>query len=169
MTAAERSRPEPAPAAPRRANAEPRRPYHLGVAIGVSAGVYAASLAGVTLVQIDQDRRLVADREPVSAAIDALTDHHDTMEASLASARAIYEEASTRYGVVVKDASALHAAVDRLGRRVAAIEGTTVTSGGGTFHLPAPPGKPSAGSSSGGGSAAQPPSSNGSSGASGKP
>ena len=158
------------PAPPRRTTtSEPRRPYHLGVAIGVSAGVYAASLTGVTLVQIEQDRRLIADREPVSAAIDALTDHHDAMEASLSSARAIYDEASTRYGVVVKGASALHAAVDRLGRRVAAIEGTTVTSGGGSFHLPAAPGKPSAASSSGGGSAIQPPSSNGGSGASGKP
>jgi hypothetical protein len=169
VTASERSRPESSSAAPRRATAtEPRRPYHLGVVIGVSAGIYAASLTGVTLVQIEQDRRLVADREPVSAAIDALTDHHDTMEASLASARAIYDEASARYGAVVKGASALHAAVDRLGRRVAAIEGTTVTSGG-SFRLPAAPGKPSAGSASGGGSAAQPPSSNGTSGASGKP
>lgn len=152
--------------------AESKRPYHLGVAIGVSAGVYAASLTVVTLAQIETDRALAADRRPVADAIDVLRDHHDGMEASLDAARAVYDEATTRYGVVVDKVGALHAAVDRLGRRVAAIEGTRVSGDlGGSVRLPAAPGKPSSGKSSGGGSAnpTAPPSSNGSSGASGQP
>jgi hypothetical protein len=155
-----------------RSTPEPRRPYHLGVAVGLSAGVYAAALTAVTLVQIDTDRALAADRRPVADAIEVLREHHDGMADSLTAAWGVYDEATTRYGIVVKNAGALHAAVDRLGRQVAEIEGSRApASVGGSVKLPPPPGKPSkvALSSNGSTNPAPPPASNGTSGASGKP
>ncbi len=154
---------------------EPRRPYHVGVAIGLSAGVYATSLAAVTVLQMDQDRALATDRQPVGDAISLLADHHDAMEADIAAARSVYEEASERYGLVVGDIGDLHASVKRLGRTIARIEGSSSSlSLPGLIRLPTV-GRSSSNSSSSKSSSssaskpAPPPPSNGSSGASGKP
>ena len=156
------------PAARKPSGSEQRRPYHIGVAIGLSAGVYASSLAVVTVLQIDQDERVAADRRPVGDAISLLGQHHDAMEADLQTARSVFDEASVRYGSVVSDIGELHAAVKRLGRTIVRIEGTsTDLQLPGMIHLPSVP----TGTSSKPASrpAKPPPPSNGSSGASGKP
>ena len=167
---------------PKKAQEKPaatsRRPYHLGVAIGFSAGIYATSLAAVTMLQVDQDRRVVSDREPVGDAIDLLADHHDAMEEDLAAARTVFDEASGRYASVVADIGTLHTSVKRLGRTIARIEGSSATlTLPGLISLPSVTrsasrsgGSGSSGSSSSSASKpAPPPPSNGGSGASGKP
>ena len=100
----------------------PRRPYHVGVAIGLSAGLYAGSLAAVTILQIDQDRTLIADRQPVGDAIDILVRHDDQMASSLDQAAARFEAASQSFGGVSGAVDDLHASVAQLGRTVAAID-----------------------------------------------
>ena len=53
-----------------------RIPTHLAVLVGVTAGAYAITLAGVTALQSSQDARLIADREPSQmAAAEAARDH----------------------------------------------------------------------------------------------
>ncbi|MEO8229472.1 MAG: hypothetical protein ABI628_06890 [Chloroflexota bacterium] len=167
----------PANAVARAPAIEARRPYHLGVAIGLSAGVYASSLAVVSILQIEQDGQIAADRRPVGDAISMLGVHNDAMESDLQAARSVFDEASVRYGSVVSDIGELHVAVKQLGKTIVRLEGTSTD-----FRLPSivslpsvpqgtssrPASKPgSAGSASK--PAAKPPPSNGGTGASGNP
>jgi hypothetical protein len=117
--------------AAKRPPADPRRPYHVGVALGLTAGVYATSLAAVSLLQIDRDRALIADRQPVSDAIVELGRHHDDMEARLAQAGAVYDDASARYEALANDLQAVHSDVVRLGRTLQAIDRVAVVNGSG--------------------------------------
>lgn len=77
--------------------AESKRPYHVGVALGLTAGIYAGSLAAVSMLQFGHDRGLIADRQPVSDAIELLGRNHDEMAFSLERAGGAFEDASTRY------------------------------------------------------------------------
>ena len=43
----------------RKGASEARRPYHVGVALGLSTGLYALSLAAVTTFQVAEDRALI--------------------------------------------------------------------------------------------------------------
>lgn len=85
-----------------------RRPVHLAVLVGVSTGVYATALAGVTTLQSGTDQALIADRAPVARVADAAAVGHDRLEAAV-------EEASRRYGV-------LAARYDRFGRAFGDLE-----------------------------------------------
>jgi hypothetical protein len=112
-----------APAAKRRPDESPRRPYHLGVALGLSTATYAVTLAAVTCLQVADDRALLSEREPVHDAIDLLADHHETMVRSLQTAREQYEQATTGYAALTGQVAAVHRRIDRLGRTVSALEG----------------------------------------------
>jgi hypothetical protein len=151
---------------------EARRPYHLGVALGLTAGVYAASLAGVSVLQIDHDRTLARDRQPLSDAIELLGRHHDDMASDLDHAATVFEDASTRYETMAADLQKLHADVVKLSKTLQAIDGMGAADGsglggvsvGGGVKLPS---VSKAAPKSGGGSTA--PTSNGTTGASGAP
>ena len=121
------ARPSAAPRLP----AGVRHPYHVGVAIGLTAGLYAASLAAVTLLQIDRDRTLAADRQPVRDAIILLGRHHDEMAAGLDRAGAAFAAASTRYDQVAADYQELHTALVSLGAKLKAIDALTAVDGSG--------------------------------------
>jgi hypothetical protein len=121
---------------------ETRRPYHVGVALGLTAGIYAGSLAAVSMLQFDHDRVLIADRRPVSDAIALLGRHHDEMAARLEQAGAVFGDASLRYDDLATGLQALHAdVVDLSGKlakinRLAAIDASGlggVTRSGGTL------------------------------------
>lgn len=77
---------------------EVRRPLHLPVVIGISAGVYAISLAGVTGLQSGHDVALAAAHQPATQAVALLRGAHDDLDAQLARARAAYGAAAGRYG-----------------------------------------------------------------------
>jgi len=49
-----------------------RRPIHIGALLGVSAGLYATTLAGVAILQQHADDALAADRAPALAQLDEL-------------------------------------------------------------------------------------------------
>ena len=140
--------------------AGPRRHYHIGVAIGLSAGVYAGSLAAVTMLQVDHDKGLIADRRPVGDAIALLGEHHDAMAADLELASLVYEEASRQYGAVVSGVGDLHDDVERLGKAVSRIEGSALRVPS-RIALPAVPRTPR--------TVATAPTAHGTTGASGKP
>lgn len=124
--------------------AETRRPFHLGVAMGLCAGVYAGSLTVVTVLQIDHDRALIADRAPVSDAIALLGAHNDRMATAIETAGGTFQEEAAKYDGVAQGVMDLDSVVKRLTAKVAAIKGTA-------SRLPTTLYIPTAAQSSGGG------------------
>ncbi len=100
-----------------------KRPYHVAVAIGLSTSVYAVSLAGVSILQFDHDRELIAAREPVAGAISELAARHDRLTQRLDAVRGTYERVADRYGLVTDELRRLHDRLADLHGQVAAIEG----------------------------------------------
>jgi hypothetical protein len=105
--------------------AEPRRPYHVGVAIGLCAGVYAGSLTAVTMLQVDRDRTLIRDRAPVGEAIELLARHNDRLTTEIDAAGVAFQTAADGYEGVAAGVTDLDTAVRKLTVRVAAIKGST--------------------------------------------
>jgi uncharacterized membrane protein YgcG len=101
---------------------DPKRPYHVAVAIGVTTSAYAVSLMAASTIQIQHDRALIEDREPVAAAIVVLADHHDDMASRLELARARYTEGADGYGALVARLDSLRARLRSVDKAVTAIE-----------------------------------------------
>ncbi|HEY7589439.1 MAG TPA: hypothetical protein VH723_00460 [Candidatus Limnocylindrales bacterium] len=101
---------------------EPKRPYHIGVTIGISAGMYAASLAVVSGLQFEADRDTIADRQPVVDAIAMLSAHHEDLADRLEAARTSYTDATGEFGSVAEELKAVHEGLTALARDVAALD-----------------------------------------------
>ena len=108
-------RPKPAPA-------DPKRPYHVGVAIGVTTGAYALSLLAASTLQIQHDQALIVDRQPMAAAIDVLGSTHDEMETRLEAARARYADGTDGYGALIARLDKMRNRLAKMGQTVAGIE-----------------------------------------------
>jgi hypothetical protein len=184
--AAASAKPGAAGTKPGAAGTTPKRPYHVGVAVGLTTGIYAASLLVTTRLQIDADRAVIQDRSPVEAAISALGDHHDWMDARMDDARAQYAMGATGYDQLQERLAKLDQRLARLDTVLGSVEqlsasirtglnlptarttstgssgrpvtgGSTGGTGGGTSKAPKPPAPP------------PPPPTGGSTGASGAP
>ena len=114
----------PTPRVVARAATATRRPVHVAVTVGVTAGLYAVSLAGVTALQHDTDARLAAERAPASATVEALRSAHDALDADLAGLSAGYSGAAETYRVLADRIGAHKSALTSLEKRVAAVEGS---------------------------------------------
>ena len=108
---------------PRAATAT-RRPVHVAVTVGVTAGLYAVSLAGVTALQHNTDARLAVERAPAAAAVETLRRANDALDADLAGLSSGYAGAAGTYRVVSDRIGAHESALASLGKRVAAVEGS---------------------------------------------
>ena len=108
-----------------RAATATRRPIHVAVTVGVTASLYAVSLAGVTALQHDSDARLAAERAPASAAVEALQGANDALDADLAVLSAGFSGTSDAYRAIADRIGAHESALASLGKRVAAVEGST--------------------------------------------
>ena len=107
-----------------RATTATRRPIHLAVTVGVTASLYAVSLAGVTALQHDNDGRLAAERAPAGAAVETLRSANDALDADLAALSAGFTDASASYRAIAAGIGDHEAALASLGKRVAAVEGS---------------------------------------------
>jgi hypothetical protein len=112
-----------------------RRPFHVLVAIGASAGVYAASLVAVTALQIQHDQDVIADRRPVLDAIEILGQNHGSIEQRLTRARSAFNDAIGEYGDLAHGLQGLRQGLTALDRQVAAAE--ALARQGLAFKLPA--------------------------------
>lgn len=102
---------------------EPRRPVHLAVLVGVSAGAYAAALAGVTSLQSATDARIAAERAPAQHAVDVMASGADELETSLDAATYAYTVAAGRYARLAPQLADMEASLDQLGKRVEKVTG----------------------------------------------
>ena len=106
-----------------RPRAESRRPVHLAIFVGLSAGAYAASLAGVTALQAATVQAVSDGYAPTSDAIDLLKTHHDELEARLQAATAAYNTAADTYGDVSGSLKAYEQQLQALAEQVTKIQG----------------------------------------------
>jgi hypothetical protein len=98
-----------------------RLPSHLAVLIGVSAGAYAVSLAGMTALQAGADARLRDAREPFRLAAEAVAAEHGDLEDAIESARHRYTAAATRYGMTGATITEMEGSLDELAVRAATL------------------------------------------------
>ena len=102
---------------------EPRRPLHLAVFLGLSAGAYAVGLAGVTALQAQSEEVMLADRGPTTQAIDRISAAHDLPEGRADRAAAAYARATSGYDAVGLGLVDVEARLSRLADVVGTIEG----------------------------------------------
>lgn len=102
---------------------EIRRPIHLVVLMGASAGIYAVSLAGVTLLQSSADLALTEDRQPLDAATNELAVGHDALGSDLAGAGRAYSDAAASYDRLAPRLADTETTLDALAATVARIDG----------------------------------------------
>jgi hypothetical protein len=100
-----------------------RRPTHLAVLLGASAGIYAASLAGVTALQSSADRAIIDARAPLDAATVSLTGGHDALESDLDRADRAYGDAAARYDRLAPRLDGLETSLDTLAGTVTQVSG----------------------------------------------
>ena len=111
------------PAAARPAAAT-RRPIHVVVAVGMTAGLYAVSLAGVTALQSATDAQLAADRAPAAGAVAQLRGTHDAMESGLARLAGAYTKAADGYRAITDGIAGHEQALTALEQQVKAAAGS---------------------------------------------
>ena len=110
-----------APATPR---VEGRRPIHLAVFIGLSAGAYAVSMAGVTALQAATVQTTSDGYAPTTDAIDLLKTQHDALEARLQAATDAYNTAAGTYGTVAGSLKAYEQQLQALAKQVSKTKGS---------------------------------------------
>jgi hypothetical protein len=100
-----------------------RRPVHVGVFLGLSAGAYALSLAGVTALQAQSEAAIAADRVPTAEAISQLAAQNDSLEASARRARLTYDRAMGAYDRVGQTLAEVEDRLGELAKTVEAVDG----------------------------------------------
>jgi hypothetical protein len=100
-----------------------RRPAHLAVLLGASAGIYAVSLAGVTALQSATDRAVIDERTPLDAATVTLAGGHDAVETDLERAALGYGDAAASYDRVGPRLDAMERSLDALAGTVSQVSG----------------------------------------------
>ena len=114
----------------------PRVPPHLGVLVGVAAGTYAITLAGVTALQSTADARLIAQRLPARQAAELAARRHERLERSLAAASDRYTTLADRYAISGGALQDLDAALEELATRAASLSESASTLHVSRFTLP---------------------------------
>jgi hypothetical protein len=107
-----------------RPTAAGRRPVHVVVAVGFTAGLYAISLAGVTVLQTSTDAQLATDRAPAADAIERLRQSHDALESRLTQLDGAYATAADQYKAVTDGIAGHEKALDNLGKQVTKAAGS---------------------------------------------
>jgi hypothetical protein len=102
---------------------DPRRPLHLGVFLGLSAGAYALGLACVTALQAQAEATIVNDRAPTAEAISQLAAQNDSLERNARHAAQTYSWATGAYARVGQTLAEVEARLGELAQTVEAVDG----------------------------------------------
>ena len=109
-----------------RAAAEVKRPYHLGVLLGISAGAYAVSLAGVTWLEASSEAATAAVRAPAAAAIAQVAAQNDRLERAHAGVGERLTATGDDYGAAATLLADLEDQLGTLSATIGAIEGQSL-------------------------------------------
>ena len=107
--------------------ASPRRPIHLGIAVGISASVYAVSLAAVTGLQSAQSAQLATDRAPLADAAARLDASNALLDSRLTAARDAFNASAAAFTNVAGDLGGFERRLRSLAGTVAVIHGSAVS------------------------------------------
>lgn len=107
----------------RAAGGPTQRLAHLGVTLGLSVGVYGASLAAVTWLQSRQASRATAEAAPAATLLAALSAHDDALAPSLGAGTAKLDVLLDGYRAEEGTLAALEARLRQLGATVGAVAG----------------------------------------------
>jgi hypothetical protein len=102
---------------------ESRLPIHLAILLGVSAGMYAGSLAVVTALQSATDQSVTDARAPLQKTIQLVVEGHDALDADLARASRAYGDAAALYDRLAPDLSALETSLEGLAKSTSKVSG----------------------------------------------
>ncbi len=100
-----------------------RRPLHVAIFLGVSAGAYAVSLAGVTALQAQSEAAVLVERVPTAQEIAEIGARHDVLETSAERAAAAYARAASAYDTVGKTLADVETRLTGLADVVGTIQG----------------------------------------------
>ncbi len=103
---------------------EPRRPVHLAVVVGLSAGAYALSLAGVTALQSASDQRQISANGPAADAAQQLRSEHDRLDDRLVAAASDYDAATAAYSEISDQLAAMESRLGKLAAEVRKVQGS---------------------------------------------
>ena len=118
--------------------ADQRRPIHIGVVVGVSASLYAASLAAVTGLQAGRSASADEAAAPALGAVDELSTVHADLERRVAALRDAYNASAGTYEDSATRIAAYETAIRQLAGTVDAIAGS-VQSMPSSVRLPSVP------------------------------
>jgi hypothetical protein len=102
-----------------------RRPLHVGGFAGLSACVYAVSLAGVTALQAQSEVAIAADRVPTAVAISHLAAQNDWLEANALRSGLAYVRAMGAYDRVGQTMAEVEGRLGELAKTVQAVDGAS--------------------------------------------
>jgi len=122
-----------------------------GVLVGVSAAIYAISLASVAGLEAKNQAQAAADVQPALSTLASTTAANDEMEAALKDASARLTQLAHDYDATGTDLAAYQAKFDQLSSLVAKIQGSAAAMNA-NFKLPKVTIHGSVGSGGGGGS-----------------
>lgn len=114
----------PARAVARRSEALLTMPARAGMLLGVSAAIYAVSLAGVSGLQAQGDAELIARRQPYLDTIARIRAANDDLEAGVMRAGAQAEALGRSYTATADTMSAQQARLEALAALVAEVKGS---------------------------------------------
>lgn len=119
--------------------AEKRRPIHLGIAVGVSASMYAVSLAAVTALQNQQNAQTSAGYAPLADAADRLDATNADLEARMDAARAAFDDSTTAFSDLAGRVPGFETRLKSLAGTLAQVQGSSaslsIPSGGSIPHV----------------------------------
>jgi predicted RecB family endonuclease len=116
-----------------------KAPLHVPIALGVTAGLYAVSLAGITGLQHQADVAQAARQQPLADAISGLARERATLEANLGTTVDSLNAVSAAYGTAVSGTTALDTSVAALAAQVQAATGAAARLPASSARLPSAP------------------------------
>jgi hypothetical protein len=99
-------------------------PARAGMLIGVSAAIYAVSLAGISGLQAQTDADLAAQHQPMIETIAQARAANDALEATIVAADARTRDLAAQYAATGGDVAAYQAKLDELAALVAKVQGS---------------------------------------------
>ena len=95
-----------------------KAPLHLPIAMGVTSGFYAVALAGITALQAQADRAVIAGQQPFTDSLSSLAQRRTVLERDVGATISSLNHAGLSYNDSLQEATALHERLTTLAQQV---------------------------------------------------